>query len=460
MQTVYRYIHHFIHNFFDTRKEKEDEQETIEALKQDADFRGVKMWILMCAIMIASLGLNVNSTAVIIGAMLISPLMGPIIGVGLGLAITDFTLVRQALKHFAMASVIGILTSTLYFLLSPIDTAQSELLARTQPTTYDVLIALFGGFAGIIAGASKSKGNVVPGVAIATALMPPLCTVGYGIATMQLSFSLGAIYLFLINAVFISLATFIGVKLLKYSKISYVDKTRGRRLNNLVTLIVILTIIPSIFLAAKMIHKSYQDERIRHFVMQELNIDATYLLSYKTTEDGDSLCLNVNLLGRPLSKNEVDVLEAKLSKYDLDKVRLNVRQDFSTLQAENIRSSIIKDLASTQHSRKELVELQKFYIDSLRTQLKRERSLGVTSMNKALDIKGLFPSIQWVDFSKTYRYRTDSIGINNSKIDTLTIVTLYAKKQLSMESQQLMSNWLHLHYPDAIVHFKKEQDLK
>ena len=194
------------------------QQEAEAAIREGVSFRGTNIVILIIAIFIASLGLNTNSTAVIIGAMLISPLMGPIIGIGLGVGIEDYELLKRSVRNLVMAAGFSVIASTLYFLVSPVSEGHSELLARTSPTIYDVLIGFFGGAAGIIAIGSRSKGNVIPGVAIATALMPPLCTVGYGIATWQPTYFLGALYLFLINSVDIALSTFIGVKLMKYQK--------------------------------------------------------------------------------------------------------------------------------------------------------------------------------------------------------------------------------------------------
>lgn len=208
-----------MNNFFDKFKldsEKESLKTVITNIDNGVVFRGTNLWVLIFAIFVASLGLNVNSTAVIIGAMLISPLMGPIMGIGLGMGINDLVLLKRAINNFAIATGVALTTSTLFFLLSPLNDAHSEILARTSPTIYDVLIAFFGGFAGIVATSSKQKGNVIPGVAIATALMPPLCTAGYGLATLQLQFFYGAFYLFIINTVFIALATFIIVRLLHF----------------------------------------------------------------------------------------------------------------------------------------------------------------------------------------------------------------------------------------------------
>ena len=194
------------------------QQEAEASIREGVSFRGTNLIILVLAIFIASLGLNTNSTAVIIGAMLISPLMGPIIGIGLGIGITDFGLLKRSLRNLVVAAIFSMLASSLYFLISPVAEGHSELLARTSPTIYDVLIGFFGGGAGIVAICSKSKGNVIPGVAIATALMPPLCTAGYGLATLQMHYFLGASYLFIINSILICLATFIGVKLFQIGR--------------------------------------------------------------------------------------------------------------------------------------------------------------------------------------------------------------------------------------------------
>lgn len=309
----------FLKEYFDLGLDKENELKTIESIAADVDFKGPKMWILICAIFIASLGLNMNSTAVIIGAMLISPLMGPILGFGLGLGITDFKLVKRSLKNLGMMTLIGITTATVYFLLSPVETITSELLARTQPTFYDVLIASFGGLAGITAGASKNKGNVIPGVAIATALMPPLCTAGYGIATMNLHYFIGAFYLYIINAVFIGLATYITVRALDYPRVTYVDKKRGRLLNRAVAVIVICTLLPSIYLAWQMVQTTVKEQAERNFIRSEITGDDRYVLSYDSYKHGDSTFMTVNVLGSEITEEEEKVLDAKLDGYGLHK---------------------------------------------------------------------------------------------------------------------------------------------
>jgi len=243
-----------IKGYFDLSFQRDDEAVVIAQIRESVNFRGVNSWVLIFAIFIASLGLNVNSTAVIIGAMLISPLMGPIIGLGLAIAINDLELLKQSFRNLAAATLISVLTATVYFYITPLDEAQSELLARTSPTIYDVLIALFGGAAGILALSMKGRGgNVLPGVAIATALMPPLCTAGYGLATGQPSFFFGAFYLFFINTVFIGLATFLGVRLMKFTPKAEMDKTRFAKVRKYIIAVVVLTMLPATYITFNII---------------------------------------------------------------------------------------------------------------------------------------------------------------------------------------------------------------
>ena len=313
----YNQVKTFFVRMFDVRQEKENEMETIESIKKGVEFKGTNLWVLIFAIFVASLGLNTNSTAVIIGAMLISPLMGPIMGFGLGLGISDFELIKRAFRNFATATIFSVITSTLFFLISPISEAQSELLARTQPTVYDVLIAFFGGLAGIVASSTKSKGNVIPGVAIATALMPPLCTAGFGLASGNLYYFFGAFYLYFINTVFISLATFLVVRLLKYPKKVFLDKEREKRVTRTVGLIVICTIIPSLFLSYNLIKSSYFNERARLFINEELNFPNTQILNKSITDDGELREVRVVLIGETVPDELIANARNKMDRYGL-----------------------------------------------------------------------------------------------------------------------------------------------
>src|SRR5690554_1448624 len=232
----------------------------------------------MFAIVVASVGLNMNSTAVIIGAMLISPLMGPINGMGYSLATYDFYLFRRSLKNLVYAVGVSLLTSALYFLLSPLNEAHSELLARTSPTIYDVLIALFGRLAGIVAISSKLKGNVIPGVAIATALMPPLCTAGYGLATLQFNFFYGAIYLFTINSVFIAIAALVISRVMNFPITSILDAKKKKKLNRIIYFVILLVSVPSVYFGYKLIEREKFIENANYYITNVSTFEGNYLL--------------------------------------------------------------------------------------------------------------------------------------------------------------------------------------
>ena len=275
--------------YFNLMPDKEDEQEVIRQISQGVSFRGANLWVLIFAIFIASLGLNVNSPAVIIGAMLISPLMGPIIGMGTAVGINDVDLLRRAARNFGIATLISVLTATIYFLITPLSDAHSELLARTAPTLYDVLIATCGGAAGVIALCTKGKGNVIPGVAIATALMPPLCTAGYGLATGHFLYFLGAFYLFFINTVFISLAPYVGVRTLRYARKEFQKEGMTQRARRIVMGIALLTMIPAAFMTVNIVQKSIFDNNVSKFIKAELSQSGTQIISNHVDEKNHTL---------------------------------------------------------------------------------------------------------------------------------------------------------------------------
>src|SRR5690606_23140691 len=238
------------------------------------------LWILACAIIIASIGLNVNSTAVIIGAMLISPLMGPIVGAGFALGTYDFALLRKSIKNLLISTLVSLFVSAVYFYLSPFKDVQSELLARTSPNIYDVLIAFFGGLVGVIAITRVEKGNPIPGVAIATALMPPLCTAGYGIATFNLSYFAGAFYLYSINCFFICIATFLVVKYLKYPAVNYKSIRYAKQIRLGITTLILIMIIPSFYLAYRLWNEKKFTKTVERFINTEL-VNNGYMVIYK-----------------------------------------------------------------------------------------------------------------------------------------------------------------------------------
>ena len=344
----------FLRDRFDLSMDKADEIQTIDYIRKNVEFKGTNLWILIFAIFVASVGLNVNSTAVIIGAMLISPLMGPIIGIGMGVGINDFELIKKSLKNLAVAIIISVITSATYFLISPLSDAQSELLARTTPTIYDVFIALFGGFAGIVAGSSREKSNAIPGVAIATALMPPLCTAGYGIATGNLYYFLGAFYLFFINSVFISLSTFLIVRFLKYPKKQFMDAQREKRVKSYIIAFVIVTVIPSVYLGLQVVQQSIFERNASIFLEQELTFEKSRIISKSYDFKNNPKIIEVSFFGEKVEEVLLTNARSKMEDYNLKDVELKVFQgyesgdplDIATVERMNmnLRSGIIEDL--------------------------------------------------------------------------------------------------------------------
>lgn len=317
-----------VKGYFNAFPEKDCEDEVVAQISDGVDFHGATLWVLIFAIFIASLGLNVNSTAVIIGAMLISPLMGPIIGMGLAVGIADLKLFKRALTNYLITTVISVVTATIYFTISPITEAQSELLARTSPTLYDVLIALFGGAAGILAISTKSKNNVIPGVAIATALMPPLCTAGYGFAMGNTSYFFGAFYLYFINTVFIAFTTCIGVRLLHFHRKKFVDREKMKRVNYYIISIVIITMLPASYMTWNIIKQSVTENNVEKFVRDELNNNGTYIISYEY--DSKTKTLNVVAIGKPISVGAIAKAQKSMTDYKLGDYTLKVIQGTSS----------------------------------------------------------------------------------------------------------------------------------
>mgnify|MGYP003288809401 CR=1 FL=1 len=319
----------FMKGRFDLHADSASQSVVVEEIRRGIDFRGTNLWVLMFAVFIASLGLNVNSTAVIIGAMLISPLMGPIIGVGLSLGINDFDMLKIAWRNFLLMVVVSLVTSTLYFFVSPISTAQSELLARTSPTTYDVLIAFFGGLAGMVAQTRRDKAvTVVSGVAIATALMPPLCTAGFGIATGNIQYFLGALYLFTINTVFIAVATYLVVLLLRYEKKTILDPVQQKKNNRYVAFVIVLVGVPSLLFGVNIVRRTTFEENVDRYVNKVFQFNRTMIVDYAKEfhYDGKTSRVEIRLVGDPLSADVIDNARAQMADYGLEKTELVVKQ--------------------------------------------------------------------------------------------------------------------------------------
>ena len=375
-------LYKFFKEIFSIR-EGTDRLKTIEFIQKDIEFKGRGIWILIASVFIASLGLNINSTAVVIGAMLISPLMGPILGLGLSVGTNDWVTLKKSLKFFFISVIVSVSASTIYFLISPLKEASSELLARTQPTLLDVFIGIFGGMAGIIAVSGEEKSNVIPGVAIATALMPPLCTAGYGLATWQLSFLTGALYLFFINSVFISLTTFIAVKYLRFPKMNYVSPKREKKIRVYIFIFIILIILPSAQIFWNVIKESQFNHRAESFIKENLKSYKSDII-YTQSNYSDTLSnIDIYLTHYCIPNTEIKDLEDKLPAYGLSKTGSAIRVTDSTVlsfhQEKNNPETLVNKIDNMQ---KELPE--KLRIGVLEEIYKNQENI-ITSKNAKID---------------------------------------------------------------------------
>ncbi|TGM60444.1 DUF389 domain-containing protein [Leptospira vanthielii] len=343
-----------------------DRPGTIESVQKGAELTGSNLWTLIFAIFIASIGLNVNSTAVIIGAMLVSPLMGPIVGIGFAAATNDFESLKKFLRTLAVATFASIATSFLYFSLSPIDEAQSELLARTSPTIYDALIAIFGGATGIIANTRKEKGTAIAGVAIATALMPPLCTAGYGLSQGNWSYFFGATYLFLINSIFIAITTFVFVRYMEFSKVDWgLYKDKERKVKIYLTIFALVVVIPSVFTAYQIVRTSYFKGKAEEFIRKEILTENRRALEKEIGYTERKIELTI--IGSKIDPNQEKELQNKLKYYNLANAKLIIHQDLSSTNIDHLKFEILSEIYKNQmvmgHSSTEMIskEIQIFF---------------------------------------------------------------------------------------------------
>lgn len=427
-------IKNYITELFDLRKSKDNEELTVVSIRNGVIFKGTNLWVLIFAIFIASLGLNVNSTAVIIGAMLISPLMGPIMGFGLAVGISDFDLLKQSFRSYLLTTVISVVTSTLYFSLTPLNEVQSELLARTTPNIYDVLIALFGGLAGIIALSTKDKGNVIPGAAIATALMPPLCTAGFGLATGNIYYFLGAFYLYFINSVFISLATFLGVRFMHFKRKAFVDKQREKMVKKYIIILVLVTICPAFYLTYGIVKSTFYTAAANSFIAKEFEFENTQVISRKISYDEKEI--RVVLVGNELSQPEIDKVHASLKHYKLEDTKLTIVQGMNSdnLDMNTLKAQVMEDFYKNSEER--LLKQQEEIVN-----LQKELSNYSTyhQLNKQIvpELKVLYPQIERISMSQMIVFNVDS-----AQTDTLTIVLMGLKEEMNATQMEQMQEWL------------------
>lgn len=427
-------VRKFLKEYLDLHRSKEDEQVTVEYIRNGVEFKGTNLWILIFATVIASLGLNVNSTAVIIGAMLISPLMGPTMGIGLSIGLNDFELMKRSLKSYAVTTLFSVVTATLYFLFTPLDEVQSELLARTSPSIYDVFIALMGSLAGIVALATKEKGNVIPGVAIATALMPPLCTAGFGLATGNLLYFLGAFYLYFINSVFISLATYIGVRLMRFERKQFVDKERERIVKRYIVWITIATMCPAVYLTYNIVRETFYQTSANRFITQELQFPDSQILSRDISYEKREI--RVVLVGKEIPENQIVEARNRLDKYSLDNTKLVVFQGLGNNNAvdiSNIKSMVMEDFY---HNSERQLSEQRVELDSIKRALDAFSGSQV-DLRMGKEMKVLFPMVKTLSVSKSLQMLIDS-----ARMDTVTFAIVGCTHAPSAPEKRKMNDWL------------------
>ena len=434
MNSSLNYVWRIAKRFFNALPDKTDETAIVEQISDGVTFRGANLWVLIFAIFIACLGLNLNSTAVIIGAMLISPLMGPIIGMGLAVGRADLELLKRSLTNYGVSTVISVLTAALYFQLTPLTEAQSELLARTSPTLYDVLIALFGGAAGILALSTGGKGNVIPGVAIATALMPPLCTAGYGLAMGEWSFFFGACYLFFINTVFIALATYLGVRLLQFKPKQFVDKARLAVVNRYIAVIVVVTMLPAVYMTTQIIRQSVLENHVKQFVKHELNQPGTRILSEQA--DRETKTLNVVALGAALPNEMIEAARQRLADYQLADYQLNVIQG-----AQSDSLLLARNNAGTQQSLsgqdQQHLALQTERVAQLERETADYRRLDALAREIGGEVKAVCPKVESIGLSKITETPVDS-----GTVRSYVLAVANSRTPLPTADRDRLAQWL------------------
>lgn len=393
-----------------TLRDDTDYAGTLQQVRADTEFRSNHAWALVFAILIASVGLNVNSTAVIIGAMLISPLMGPIVGAGFGLATNDLQLLRRSVRNLLIAAGVALLTSTLYFTISPLEDVQSELLARTRPTLYDVLIALFGGGAGAVAGSRRTnKGNVVPGVAIATALMPPLCTAGFGLAQGNWTFFIGALHLFLINALFICLATLGFARLMHFERVVEVDDAHVTRVRMIIVALTLGIALPSTWTGWNVVQEVRFQQAARRFIAEHLNLPGRAVLNTDLRYARDGSTISATLLGQPLAPETIRTLEQQLADYGLSRTRLELNQPVGEqIPIEKIgqmvRQGILEDLYKRSE---EALGSREERIRTLEAEVLRLRSGQYPVTDLARELPALYPELVSISVGQTIHTRPE-----------------------------------------------------
>lgn len=405
-----------------------------EFIKSHVEVRGAGLWLLMFAIIVASVGLNVNSIPVVIGAMLIAPLMGPIMGIGMALGINDGYLLKRSFGNLLVITAVGVVVSAVYFFVSPLTLDNpTELLARTNPTIYDVLIAFFGGLGAILAICIRERGSIVAGVVIATALMPPLCTAGYGLANGNLTFFLGAIYLYLINSIFIAFATFITVRYLHFPLVRIADEAKQKRVHRIMTICTVILVIPSVYTAVVMIKENRFERSAKEFVAANRNFDNSYIYDYSIKHlAGKQSVLTISVAGEPLSTRERARLYEQLDKFSIGKEQLKINQTTTAVKDNSSDKEVVQTIfeqSEQEISKREATILQ------LESELSRYKGKEFPVRQIAREIEVQYPNLMSLSLLSG-----SSFSENEVKEETIAIVKF--RDLLSDEQLSRLKVWL------------------
>ena len=430
----------FTKRIFDIREDTNQEA-TVEEVKAGILMRGQVAWVLIFSILIASAGLNTSSTAVVIGAMLISPLMGPIVGMGMSLAINDVDLLRKAIKNFGVMVALALFTSFLFFSIPIFQNETPELIARTYPDVRDVIIAFAGGLALIVALSRKTKQfNTIAGVAIATALMPPLCTAGYGLATFKWDFFGGAMFLFTINTIFISLGTFLVVRFLNFPMVVYVDSSMRKRISQLVYTVSLVILIPSVFLFYKLYRQTDFKQKVETILTDFKNEQDIILLN--EVIDGEKLQVSFATLGKSIPKNKVEQWKTTLERFGYEGVQFDISQNVENAEAMFKIDQLERTYMYTQqllNKKEEIIVQQERELIELQKQLSLSEKGKVPFMQLAQEIKANYEQVTKVSYARTFV--TDF-----ERVDTIPVVYVkFAKDYYKKEAdKKRIQNWLQL----------------
>ncbi len=426
-------------DFINLQNGEEKRDKVLDNVKSSISFRGSNLWILACAIVIASVGLNVNSTAVIIGAMLISPLMGPIVGAGFALAIYDFNLLKKSGKNLLIATIVSLVIAAVYFFISPFKEAQSELLARTSPTIYDVLIAVFGGLVGVIALTRVEKGNPIPGVAIATALMPPLCTAGYGLAIGNFTYFFGAFYLYSINCFFICISTFLIIKYLNYKPVTTLKTKQEKLIRYGITSLILIMIIPSFYLAYNLLQKNNYSKKVEQYISKEFTNNGYTMIYKKTIFSTIPKKIELAFLTKKFTPEEIKLLNQKLLEYDITNTELEIKQDTKDLKGEILNELTNQDKILTEKD---------ILINNLQKELE-EYKIDNTETLKEIAI--LFPELKNVTMGKQI------INQNTDSSKLITVILYQSDSSDNKTDTEKIIRWLNQKLQETEIKLVKQQ---